>query len=245
MLVCTDCHVPLSDFEPPTIASRGVTMKQAQRVQEYVVKYAQMLGSPGVPVVQVRDNLNAPWLGRTNGTTKNLGTTLVELQKRILDDPKTLERVIAHEMVHHVEFITLTPDQIATLRRGIRLPSHAERFLELAKQINDTVGDPKFVTVKSDESYVETQTRAYYVLITQGDSTMGAEGMYLFAHAIKLTPKVERYVDRVSKHGARLVRTTDRRWLRGPRIGSGGWAMPPGEEEQTHLRLMYWNDPPT
>lgn len=200
-------------------------------IRQFAVKYGRILGVTDLPKIAIRDNLSSKWLGRL--TWRNGKENVMEVQARALVDERTLERIVAHEMAHHVEFLELTEQDIARIKVGIRPLSHGERWKELAAQINAVAG-AGFVTKNSDHDFVlTTETKPYLVLINPiGSNTLG------YAIGVRLSPRMQTFTDRRLAEGAKLIRTTDVTWTDGPKIG-GGWAVPRKPEEQVRLQKLY------
>src|SRR5271170_429229 len=137
-----------------------------QDIESLITKYMQLLRIDGKrPVVKLRSNIGSLWLGRDTYTTRDTSTTLLEIQKSALHDPRTLERVIAHEMVHHRDHLRMTPRDWELVKIGIRPPSHGKEFLEGAAEINTVMG-PNFVTILSDQEYVRAPlAKSYWLLV--------------------------------------------------------------------------------
>lgn len=208
----------------------------SQQVLELVRKYTRLLGVTAEPHVVVQDNVGSRWLGRTVWAPhKDPSTTTIQLQRIILEHPRTLERVIAHEVIHHVEFVTMPPEDFRRYMLGVRRPFHGESFRKLAQVVNDAVDDPEFVTETSDQSYVLSETRRYLVLIVDvGQGRLG------YAYGVKLSPQMQKAAKYVMQtRSGRLAYSTDRRWSRGPRIGSHKFAIPIEPEDQEALRALY------
>ena len=200
-------------------------------------KYAKLLGVPSLPRVVVKDNVGSRWLGRTLWHARRPGSTTIELQKVILGHPETMERVIAHEVIHHAEFVELTPDQVELYQnRLLNLPKHGPRFFELARLINDERGDAEFVTEVSDQSYVLQSSRKFYVMVVEI-----APGRFGYAYAVKFSPKMIKALERYKANNrvVRIAETTERKWSRGPRFGDGRYAVPTEPGEQDELRVFY------
>lgn len=212
------------------------TREQVQLVQELVRKYADMLDVSILPRVVVRDHLTSRWLGRCSWR-ENLPTTTIELQRSILAHPQTLERVVAHEMVHHADLMSLTPQEVARIRAGFRRDGHGERFRELSAVVNAQQGDD-FVTETSDESYVvEPSTKNFYLLILPLEM-FGRTG-FGYAYAVRMSPKMARSADRYMNAGAKLVLVNDSYWAEaGPRIGQG-IAIPNDEQRKRQLVELF------
>ena len=86
----------------------------ARRIDDHVTKYMDVLQIDGErPVIKVRDNSKA-WAGRADRHPER-PTTLIELQKKWLSQgakhDKFAERVVAHEMVHHRNYLAGTEDE--------------------------------------------------------------------------------------------------------------------------------------
>jgi hypothetical protein len=218
-------------------------MRQASaidaRILHYIDKYMGILGVTGPrPAVALRDHLGYGWLGRTIWRPWQPETTLIEIQRAILDDDRTLERVVAHEMVHHRNDTTQTASDFALLKLGIRPEGHGHRFLEGAARINAVMGEG-FVTRTSDQSHVKTpSTREYLILIS---SLRSRHGQFGWAWAVRLGPVAKEWVVRKIAEGSRLVRVRDDRWAhKGPKIERyGRYGLPTEPEDAEMLRQLY------
>ena len=202
-------------------------------IQKYVAYYGRLLGVRELPKIVVRNNLGSLWLGRA---IYRVGKpTVVEFQKSIMGDDATLERVVAHEMVHCAEYDLITEDDIVRLRHGIRPQAHGPTFKELAAKVNAVKG-ADFVTPRSDESYVQDKTtKPYWMLIAplHSESTLG------YAIGVRLSPQMRKIIDRYkSEYAGRLVQTTDAQWQMAPKIGAG-WHLPRSAAQQQELRRLY------
>lgn len=200
-------------------------------IRKLATKYARILGVTSLPKITVRDNLGSSWLGRL--TWRHGAENVMDIQARIVGDERTLERVVAHEMAHHVEFLELTENDVALIKQGIRPTAHGARWQELAAKINSIAG-AGFVTKNSDHDYVESkETKPYFVLVTPINSgTLG------YAIGVRISPRMQSFIDRRLAEGAKLIRTTDATWTNGPKIG-GGWAVPRQPDEKERLQKLY------
>lgn len=217
-----------------------VTREQVQLVQELVHKYAAMLGVDTLPKVVVRDHMKSKWLGRCvwryyqTGPQSFTYTTTIELQKSILSHPKTLERIVAHEMVHHTDFATLTEQDLQALRSGRKRDGHGSRFQELAAQVNSAEGEG-FVTKHSDESYVVEPSKKLYYLLVAPLEKYG----FGYAYAVRITPNIAKHANRILAMGGRLLTLNDPYWMvHGVRIG-GGMSVPRDAERQRMLSELH------
>ena len=213
-------------------------------VDPLVDKYMAMLGIVGErPIVKVTSKLGAGWLGRDRWSSRNPHTTTLELQRSILPDARTLERVVAHEMIHHRDMLALTENEIELAKFGIKPESHGADFLQGAQIINAAMG-PGFVTVESDKEYVQApHGKELYVLIepmSPGSPRLG------WSWAARLSPEAQAIVAEKMARGARLVRTTDLKWTqsRAKIKQFGGMSLPPpGSEKEAELRALYESAP--
>ena len=206
------------------------------RVDRYVTKYMDLLGVLGDrPVVELRDNLGVRWLGRSTWSARTPGTTLLELQRSITGDDRTLERVVAHEMIHHRDALAMSEGDLARLRVGIRPDPHGASFREGAALVNAVMG-PGFVTELSDQEYSRAPSgRTILVLITPLPG-----GRLGWTWAARLGDQARGWVDELTARGSRLVQATDDRWARGRRIARyGSYSLPRDGEEADLLRRMY------
>ena len=209
-------------------------------IDDLIDKYMRMLSIDGAkPVVVVKTRIGASWLGRDRWTSRMPHTTTMELQRSIVGDPRTLERVVAHEMVHHRDNLALTPEQIHLVRLGIKPDSHGAAFRQGAAIINAVMG-PDFVTKTSDQDYVEAPPeRDLYLLIVPLGEYGGRLG---FAWAARLSSEALSIVAKRALEGGKLVRTRDRRWTnsRAKIKRFGGLSIPEvGSPLAVDLRALY------
>ncbi len=212
----------------------------ADRIDGYVTKYMGILQIAGPPpIVKLRSNLGSKWLGRSTWTPSRPDTTLLELQTSILGDDRTLERVIAHEMIHHRDALAISQDELTLLRLGIKPEAHGTTFREGAARINAIMG-PEFVTAVSDKDYKhEAPSKKFVVLITPlPDGRLG------WNWAARVGPKAQSWVDERIARGSRLVHTGDDRWARGRKIVRyGGYSVPKDDQEAVLLKGLYDSAP--
>jgi len=194
------------------------------------------------PILRFRSNLGSKWLGICRWSSSLPETSVMELQKSILSHPLTLERVVAHEMIHHHDFMTMTPNDIQLIKLRLRPDGHGEKFAEGCKKINAIMGKD-FVTKTSDQEYVTTKgNKEYFLLIEPG---MGGDRLG-WAWAARISPKAKEWVQKhIATYKARLIRTTDERWTGGAKIQRfGGFSFPKhGIMEEELLRDLYKNSP--
>lgn len=202
-------------------------------IRQFAVKYARILGVAELPKFVVRDNLNSSWLGRC--IYRQGQQNVMEVQASVLGDEATLERIVAHEMAHHVEFLMFTEEDLSRLRlpRQLRPKDHSKVWYELAAKINAVAG-AGFVTKESDATYVRNTTvKPFVVLVSPIDnSRLG------FAVGVRLSPKMRAFADRRIAEGAKMFQSTDATLSAGPKIGDG-WRVPRDPELQQALKKLY------
>lgn len=131
----------------------------AERIDGYVDKYMgilQIAGEP--PSIKIRNDPKATWLGRLEWRTERPHTSILELQKRLFKNDRHLERTIAHEMIHHRDFLALTDDAVARIDAGL-VPDapkkHTASFAEGAARINAVMGSGFVVKEEAPEDLPE------------------------------------------------------------------------------------------
>lgn len=204
-------------------------------IRQFAAKYARILGVAELPKIVIRDNLNSTWLGRC--IYRRGQQNVMEVQASVLGDEATLERIVAHEMAHHVEYLQMTDEDFArelTLRRLRLAPKdHSKLWYDLAAKINAVAG-ANFVTKSSDASYVQnTEVKPYLLLVVPLDgSRLG------WAVGVRPSPKMKAIIDRQVAAGGKLFKLTDAELSAGPPIGKG-WRVPREPELQQRLKKLY------
>ena len=207
-------------------------------IDDLVDKYMGVLSIRGArPIVHVKTRIGSRWLGLCRWSEKLPHTTTITLDRSIVGDPRTLERILAHEMVHHRDLLNLTPPEIALIKMAIKPEGHGPSFRQGAAIINAVMG-PDFVTVTSDQETVQSAPeRDFYLLIAPayGD-TLG------YAWAARLSPEALAIVEKKVKEGGKLLMSRDRRWTYGrAKIKRYvGLNIPKkGSAEELQLRALY------
>ena len=81
-------------------------MQVETSVKKYLDKFFKEYNLP-IPRIKIVDSMTAKWLGRDVYDPKvDKSNTTMEIQKSILNDEKTLDRVLCHELIHHWDFVT-------------------------------------------------------------------------------------------------------------------------------------------
>ena len=204
-----------------------------KKVIDFAWKYARILGVSVIPRIAIRNNLSSSWLGRCHFKLGH--ENLMEIQKRVMYDDRTLERIVAHEMAHHADYLELTASEIAMLRARIKRTSHGPRWQSFANKINRVMGED-FVTVFSDASHITApETKPFVLMIVKMSS-----GRFGFAIGVRFTDRMRSSVYRQgSSMEVRLIESKDPRWANGPRIGLGKFAMPIKPEDYQALQDLF------
>jgi hypothetical protein len=192
-----------------------------------------------MPHFKIVNSLTSKNLGTARWNPKDPDTSTIELQKSIVGDEETLRKVLTHELIHHYEYMHPAAPDEELMSMGLKPAQHGEEFLDLAKKINAIMGDG-YVSVKSDQSYVQEGVKEFYVLIEPAD---GFSSKGKFAYSWAVTPSVqqkEKIEQEKVRSKARLVKTKDIRFTRGPKIQRyGKIAIPKDDATQEKLKNMY------
>lgn len=216
-----------------------------EHIQAMIRTYLAILGIDAVeePAVVLRHDTGSRWLGRWSMKWRAdlPERPVIQIQRAVLSDLRTLERVVAHEVVHHVQYLQMDPAELQLLKLGIRPVGHGQSFRHLASILNQKVGEG-FVTEKSDEEYVVAPS-GKRILLLISPTRAGRLG---WQWATRLGPKARGWVERKTQEGARLVEAFDDDfiWTSGPRIEAWkGWALPPDEQVLARLTELYESIP--
>lgn len=199
-------------------------------------KYARILELDTIPQIKIRDNQTSRWLGRYHYVAGMYDRmNLMEIQRRVMFDVRSLERIVAHEMVHHADFLNSPKDEVRWL-------DHGPRWQLFADRVNRAMGDD-FVTVFSDSTIIKSPvTKQPYIvmivkIVNRGDLAMQGRGDLAIQNAKHLTLAVRDYMKRVGAP-ARFVWTTDSRWVTPKTIGGRKLTLPAREDRQD-LEKLY------
>lgn len=130
------------------VAVLAITTSDLERQAKKILqKFFQKDHLP-VPKFRIVNNPSSKWLARTIYNSEFPDTTMIEVQRRALIDPVTLEKVLTHEICHSDDFMLHPQDQKKT-----GYDPHGKFFQENAKRINRTKGKD-FVTKLSDRTYI-------------------------------------------------------------------------------------------
>lgn len=204
-----------------------------------------------MPKIKIVNQLSSDWLARciyTPSLDKN--NTTIKIQKRVTNDEKSLDRVLAHELIHHWDFLTqyghLNPEgekkweEYSKRKRfGFKKDGHGDQFQDWANKINAVMGKD-YVTKTSDMSYVTELDKDYYLLVFPGKSNPNQ-----FSFAWTITPSSAQKADIASwlmEHKGKLFKSRDIRFMdRRFRLKDKKWTsgIPLEGYEQAALRELY------
>jgi hypothetical protein len=201
-----------------------------------------------MPRIKIVNQITSPWLGRCSyrpSIDKN--NTTIEIQKRATNDEKSLDRILAHELIHHYDFITRyghpqtgnetwEKDRQRT-RLGFKSDGHGKEFKEWAAKINAVMG-ADYVTEKSDMSYVTELDKEYFLLIVPSKD----KSKFSFAWMVKPSKDQQAAAQRLMQdRDAKLFMSKDERFIvpkfRVKKYGSTG--IPQDPERQEFLKTLY------
>jgi len=230
--------------ELSALLERKAEPGQMAMVKDLVSKYRRLLDIKVVPEIVVKDNLNSKWLGQLQWFPNNPanGYTMM-LQRRVLTDANTLERIVAHEMAHLVVAVETHAKNAEFIAKGIRVvydksQAHGDRWQEVARQISSLVGKANFVTVTSDADYVlDSETKPYFLLIVYMPN-----GKFGCMNGVRLTPRMRTAINIMVAHKeyrGRVATITDPRWVATAKIASGSISVPQQAADQLKLEILY------
>jgi len=215
-------------------------------VRKFLDKFFKEYNLP-MPRIKIVDRMSAAWLGRDiyrPSIDKN--NTTMEIQKSITNDEKTLDRVIAHELIHHWDFVTryghpetgqAAWDKHLELKKFRLQPdSHGKDFKEWAEKINSVMGKD-YVTKESDTSYVVEVTKDYFMLVMP--TRKGADS-YGWSWTLRPSPEQKAVIQTKLEEGGKLFTSRDKRWMTGVKIKQyGGMSIPMKEDSKKALKELY------
>jgi len=135
-------------------------------LQTIARKYLNMLpkgSAMPLPQILVENSPESDWNGIAIWEPKREIKGTVKIQKRCMDDTRTVERLIAHEICHHWQHYRIYEEGEGGVHRSGHSP--ASYWYAAAQIINELEGDDNFITEESDASYVTKNDKQFYVMI--------------------------------------------------------------------------------
>ena len=190
------------------IASFGLSDIQAM-AKELVAQFFAGLPLPAFKIV----NHTAPKrIGEYALRVKEVGgkfqsKATISIEKVVLDDEKTLRRILVHELIHHNEFRDCK--SLEEFKSSKYVDHHGEYFEEMAAKVNAVYGKD-FVTKTSDESYSFSEGKEYYIIVEPiaAGKNVGKYGVTRVVHPTR-DHKVEIAL-RIKERNAHVFKTRDR-----------------------------------
>ena len=201
-------------------------MRVEASIKKIMAKWFKDFNLP-MPRIKIANNLKTSWLGRCKYRTGEDNTWL-EIQKKITDDDKTLDRILTHEIIHHWEFLVLSRLPTSNTSRlkarqaytlGDWQSSHGKPFKDWCAKINAVMGKD-YVTEKSDGTYaLKSLNKDYYVLIAPSPAYNRLSWAWAARPSATQWGVIKWFKD---NRKAKLVKTRDDRFLDGQRIAKNG-----------------------
>lgn len=185
-----------------------------------------------MPKFKIVDNPSAKWLGRTIYRSKEPNTSVIELQKSVLNDETTLKRVLMHELIHHYDF---TRNPTDPTKKDLHRNPHDKFFLDEARRINTRLGRD-FVTKVSDRTYLPNATKKEFtVILYDHNGKLGYASM-----SYPDSKQNEHLKTLLATNKVRFIKTRDGRFLKGPVFDENAqFAIPRDLKEQAYLRDLF------
>lgn len=194
------------------------------------------------PKFKIVHNATPKWLGRCSVLRKEKNGVeyfdhIIEVQKSIIDDEKTLHRILAHELIHYWQHQDLEKvKNELSVRRRFRPNPHGKSFQEIAGKMNAVYGKD-YVTTTSDLSYVVNQEKQFYIIIQPHGKKFGA------TKAVQLSAKQKEEIKRrIVEQQAHIFKTNDRDFHRVANIEMyEGFSIFKDDDIQNKLKEIYEN----
>lgn len=210
-------------------------------IDKYLQEFWPTLRRPRIKIV---NRQRADYLALCVWDPRIPTISTIEIQKSALVDLTTLERVLAHELIHHYHYMTTDMEQHLRLKKmGIAPDGHGEDFMAQAARVNAVKGKD-FVTKVSDQEYVTSgPTKDIYVIIEPIPSRPGE-----FGWTTSLRPSAGQKAEikaRIENKQAKVFRSKDADLMTGNAIKKyGGTFIPKNPAVKDKLKDLYHNGTP-
>jgi hypothetical protein len=140
-----------------------VSTSQVQQIaHKYLNQFFHEFNLP-VPEVKLVKKMGVGWLARDVWRPSTPDTTTLEINVYLIESEEQLDRIIAHELIHHYNFVVL---KYGKLSGGMaKMMGHGPEFKKWAAKINSVKG-ADYVTEKSDQIST-TEVPEFYVLVKE------------------------------------------------------------------------------
>lgn len=194
------------------VRREGFTVSASQ-VQQIAHKYLSTVFHEfnlPIPEVKLVKKLGVGWLARDVWHPATPDTTTLEVNVLLIESEEQLDRIIAHEVIHHYTFVVL---KYGKLSGGMaKALGHGPEFKKWAAKINSVKG-ADYVTEKSDQIST-TEVPEFFVLLKEvRPGTLG------WAWAKRPSAKQQEAIKALQGKGWRLTKSTMYELSYGPTIG--------------------------
>lgn len=189
------------------------------------------------PKFKLVKHTHPKWFGTTVGKWTGDGEVVitVSLQKSILEDEKTLHRVLAHEMIHVWQYQTIDLKKDKQKPSYAKTDFHGKTFIDMAARMNEVYG-VDYVTKTSDMTYVESGQAEYFILVQP--HAKGKFGVTKFIRPSK--KQKEEIKNRIATKEAHVFKTKDTMFeTAAPVKKYGGYSMFSKQEIHDKLAEIY------
>lgn len=216
------------------------------RIQAIARKYLKFFYLDGpVPEIEIVDHPISGWLARTSFTADTLNTH-IKIQRVAVSNPTTLKRVLAHEVVHHVDMMKLQHEQENYENiYGKRWSAHGQSFNDLMCFFNSRIGKPNFVTPEGgpDLTLAPWRAKSIWLLVGRQKILGSYEYGWMWTRAMTSVARkiAESYLG-IPGLTLRLLKTSDLTWAGNENRLEDLNSIPlvPADEEyQIKLRGLY------
>ena len=194
-----------------------------------------------IPTFKIVHSTASRWLGRTTVKYKQgVTSTVIEIQKSILNDAKTLHRVVAHEMIHYYLDTKNIEKEIENKKTKVSKDPHGDEFKAVAEKMNAVYGE-NYVTETSNLSFVIEELKEFYIII----EPFKEKSKDKFGVSKTISPSKHQKVEianRVLNNKAHVFKTKDKTFWNAIDIKKyGGFSVYSDEDMQNKIAEMYNN----
>lgn len=224
----------LSKIEPKVLTKENqIHIEKLQTMaKEILNKHFKDLNLP-VPEFKLRDTMELYEAQDVYNPSKPDNTT-IEIQKRALSDESTVRRILAHELIHHAEF--LTEREKATNKFLNRFTKgHGTFFKEWMNKINSSEGT-HYVTEKSDQSYSTVSNKEYYLYVKPVEG-----GKYGVAIFVRPSPEQKEILkNQLAKNEEfKIFKVRDQKFWNSTKLKKYGVSVYNSADIQKELKHLY------
>ena len=222
-------------------------MQVEASIRKFLDRFFKEYNLP-MPRIKIVNNVGSRWLGRDSySPSVDKNNTTMEIQKRITGDEKTLDRVIAHELIHHWDFLTKFghPEHgddnwkksHQMQRLGFSDDPHGKQFRDWADKINMVMGKD-YVSEKSDETYTTTLDKDFFLLLYPLSKTSTEK--IGWSWCVRPSDEQKQVIRQRLTEGGRLFLSRDERYTQGAKIKKyGGFSVPTKKDLQDKVKELF------